>query len=243
MLHTACRAGVLACVVALCAGFAAPADAGVFTVVPTRVYFGARDRAQAITLTNDGDTAIALQTEIYAWTLRADGTDQLTPTDDLIMAPPLVRIPAKSQQVLRLALLRAIDPQRQLSYRLIVREIPEMAPPAGQGMTVPVALAITLPVFVTPAVANWEVECSAVRGGDRVQVRCGNKGNSFVLVRRAELKRGDVTLGRFEGGAYLLPGSDRPLDIVLPSTPGAGPSALTLTYEQGKQETLDLAIP
>ena len=75
---------------ALCFTFAAPASvfAGVFSVTPVRIYMTPKDRAVAVTITNEGDTEVVLQADLNAWSQKPDGTDEQVPTEDLILSPP-----------------------------------------------------------------------------------------------------------------------------------------------------------
>lgn len=216
------------------------AQAGSFSVVPVRILVGPRERAVAVTLTNLGDTPIALNAELYDWKQGPDGIDQLTPTDDLVLAPPVIRLAPKRQQVVRLALLRAPDPQVQLAYRMIVREVPEASPGANPSVAIPVAVAMNLPVFVTPPGARWEVDCAPEPAGSAVGVRCRNAGNATAVVRSAEVQSGGRVVARFAGAAYILPGNARPIALQPPLEPAALPAKLVVTFEDDHQAVQEL---
>lgn len=219
-----------------CALLPLAAAAGSYQVVPVRVLFGARDRAVAVTLTNLGDTPIALSAELFRWEQKTDGSDQLTPTDDLILAPPLVRLAPKAQQVVRLALLRPADPQTQLTYRMFVREQVDGRQAANAGVNVPVSVAMSLPVFVTPPAARWDVECKAAAA----EVRCTNSGSATALVRSARLEKDGQLLAKFEGGAYLLPGASRPIAME-PAVKAANlPAKLVLVFDDDQTAAYEL---
>ena len=229
-----------------CAAFlAAPLGcaAASFSVIPVRIYFAPRDRAVAVTLTNAGDSPVALQAELYDWQQAADGSDKLIPTDDLVLAPTVIRLAARSQQVVRLALLRAPDPQRQLAYRMIIREVPELTP-GSEGLAVPVALALSLPVFVTPSGARSQVECQPLREVQALQLQCANRGNAVALLRTARLERGAAVQARFDGAAYLLPGAGRriSLDILSGAEVPPGPARLVLTLDDDVSYTQEVLL-
>lgn len=225
--------------VAGCALLPLAAAAGSYSVIPIRVQFGPRDRAVAVTLTNLGDTPIALTAELFRWEQKGDGSDQLTPTDDLVLAPGLVRIAAKSQQVVRLALLRAADPQVQMTYRMLVREQPD-ASQAASAVNIPVAVAMSLPVFVTPPNARWDVECAARPQVAGIEVRCANSGTATALVRSAQLEAGGKVVAKFEGGAYLLPGVSRPIALQPALSAASLPAKLTVTFEDNQTAAYEL---
>ncbi|MGC4367405.1 fimbrial biogenesis chaperone [Hydrogenophaga sp. R2] len=220
--------------------------AGSFSVSPVRIYMKPRDRAVAITLTNEGDTAVALQADVFAWSQTADGTDQLVLSEDLILSPPIIRLEAGARQVVRLALLRPADMSQQLTYRLIVREVPEITQPKQQGIQLPIALALSMPVFITPPPARREVACELVRGeAGAPGVSCANTGTAYAQIREVRLHRNDQTLARSEGGAYLLPGARR---TVMPKPEGAGvtgiaPLTVEVQFDDGQTSRFTAQLP
>ena len=220
---------------AACALLPLAAAAGSYSVVPVRVQFAPRDRAVAVTLSNLGDTPIALTAELFRWEQKADGSDQLTPTDDLVLAPGLVRLPARGQQVVRLALLRPADPQMQMTYRMFVREQPATSQ-AGAGVTIPVSVAMSLPVFITPPAARWDVEC----GARDAEVRCTNSGTATALVRSVHLESGGKVVAKFEGGAYLLPGASRPIALQPAIPAGSLSGKLTVVFDDNQTAAYEL---
>ena len=70
------------------------ASAGVFSVTPVRIYMTPRDRAVAVTITNEADEPVAMQADVYEWKQGADGVDELVPSEDLILAPPITKLGA-----------------------------------------------------------------------------------------------------------------------------------------------------
>lgn len=225
-----------------------PAFAGVFSVTPVRMYLTPRDRAVAVTITNEGEDPIVLQADIYVWAQKADGSDELTPTDDLILAPPILKLGPKGRQVVRLARLKPADAVRQLTYRMILREIPEAAG-KKENVQVAIALALSMPVFITPPLAKPEVACDAkVANGGDLDVSCANTGSAYAQMRDILVKEkgGERALGHFEGGVYVLPGAKKiiPVKIERPGakTPLAGPLQVIVTFDDSKIQTFDVTV-
>ncbi|AEG94600.1 fimbrial biogenesis chaperone [Ramlibacter tataouinensis] len=219
------------------------AVAGVFSVTPVRLYMTPRDRAIAVTLTNEGDTDVVLQADIHSWAQKPDGADELTLTEDLILAPPIIKLAPRARQVVRLALLKPADPGRQLTYRLVVREVPE-ALPQQPGVQLPIALALSMPVFITPPAAKRQVECTTSRAeSSSVSLRCTNAGNAYAQIREARVQRAEQVLARFEGGSYLLPGASKAISLKgeQPLAPGA--AQLTVTFDDGQSITQGITLP
>lgn len=103
----------------------APVLAGQFSVTPVRIFVAPKDRAAAVTVTNEGNDPLVMQADVYVWNQKPDGEDELTPSEDLFLSPPILKLAPNSRQVVRLAMLHPPKAGRQLTYRMIVREIPE----------------------------------------------------------------------------------------------------------------------
>ena len=72
----------------LIASLTTSAWAGVFSVTPVRIYMAPKDRAIAVTITNEGDEELLMQADLYLWKQNPDGQDDLTPTEDVFLSPP-----------------------------------------------------------------------------------------------------------------------------------------------------------
>lgn len=219
------------------------AMAATFSVTPVRIYMKPQDRAVAVTIINEGDTPVVLQADIYAWSQKPDGTDDLVLTEDLILSPPIIKLGAKARQVVRLARLMPPDAGRQLTYRMIMREIPE-ATAAKDKVQVAIALALSMPVFITPPAAKREITCDASRAeAATLNVSCENKGTAYAQVREILVKQADRVLGRFEGGAYILPGARKAMPVKLEGALPGGRLQLAVTYDDGRTESFDVSGP
>lgn len=238
----------LCAVVLLTTGFTATvpgqAMAGVFSVTPVRIYMTPRDRAVAVTITNEGDTAVVLQADLNTWRQKPDGTDEQVPTDDLILSPPIIKLAPGARQVVRLALLKPADASRQLVYRLLMREVPEAVASKDKNIEVPIALALSLPVFITPPPAKREMDCTATRSTPLVvNVSCGNQGSAYAQVREIFLVRGEQSLARFEGGTYILPGARKTMSVAGQQVIAPGAAQLNVRFDDGKSQAFSVTLP
>ena len=189
--------------------------AGSFSISPVRVFLEPRERAAALTIVNGADTEVVLQADVLRWSQDGTGQDRLEPSDDVIVSPPILKVPAQGRQVVRLARLVQPDPQRQLTYRLLLREVPDTARAVQPGASLPIALVLSIPIFLSPAGAQPDVRCE-LQAGQPPQVACRNDGRAYAQLRELSVLREGQTLGRFEGVVYLLAGTHR----VLPLQPG-----------------------
>ena len=220
-------------------------QAGVFSVSPVRIYMTVKDRAVAITVNNEGDEPIVMQADVYTWKQKQGGEDVLTLTEDVILSPPIVKLAARSRQVLRLAMLSARPTTEQVTYRLVVREVPE-AIPAEKTLQLQLALAFSLPVFITPPGAKRELGCTLERvTPDTVRANCENTGNAYAQTREFMLTgaNGDKLATRDTGG-YILPTIKRSFDIKRAAgrIPG-GKAKLAVALDDGSTQSFDVSIP
>lgn len=224
--------------------WAPAAEAGAFSISPVRIHMTPRERVVAVSISNEGETEVALQADLYAWSQSEDGTDALQPTEDLILAPPIIRLAPKARQVVRLALLKPADLERQLTYRLIVREVPELTQPKDQTLQVPITLALSLPVFITPPNAKRRVECEVQRpDAQALGARCANLGNAYAQVRGVIFRRDDKELARFEGGAYILPGARKFVRVEAGSPALPGPAQMDIQFDDGTVQSQAVLLP
>ena len=220
------------------------AEAGVFSVTPVRIFMAPRDRAVAITVNNEGDDELVMQADVFAWKQKPSGEDELTPTEDLILSPPILKLAPRARQVVRLALLRPRPTAEQLTYRLVVREVPE-ARPADKNLQLQIALAFSLPVFITPPGAKRQLGCSIERvAADTVRAACENTGNAYVQPREFVLTNsaGQKLAGRDSGG-YILPSIKRSFDFKrAEGRIPAGSAKLAVTLDDGSTQNFDVTV-
>jgi fimbrial chaperone protein len=190
--------------------------AGSFEVNPIRVELNATTRSVALSVRNSGTTAVVVQTSVSAWS-QQDGKDVLTPTNEVLISPPVVTIEPEREQIVRVGLRRAPDAQRELSYRIFLTEVPPPPQPGFQGLVV--ALRVGLPLFVQPrqgtakATLVWNAE---VRDGS-VHLKLDNQGTGHIQISTVELfsAPGGEPVAEYSGLAYVLPGQSRDFQLKL----------------------------
>ncbi len=237
---------ILAMVVAaLLASSLTPVIAGPFSVTPVRIYMTPQDRAVAVTINNEGDSELVMQADLYTWKQKPNGEDDLELTEDLLLSPPIIKIAGKSRQVVRLARLQPPDLDQQQSYRLIVREIPEAAP-SSANLQLQIAIAFSLPVFITPPNAKHQLDCAAQKTAmDKVSVTCTNTGNAYAQIIDLTLEKSlDNKITARTKGGYILPTITRTFDITSENNQPVphGEAKLIARLDDGSKQTFDVVI-
>ncbi len=184
--------------------------AGSFSVSPTRLTLSVLQSSGMLTVRNTSDEETVVQLQANAWSQQQDGSDVLEASSDLIAVPPLFTLKPGASQVVRVGLRRAPAAEGELTYRLLLREVP---PPIEEGFNgLQVALNLSLPVFVLPPQGaapelNWHMGYAA--DGSPV-LQLFNRGNAHTQLRQVDLTRSDGTVIKGQNlPVYLLPGQNR----------------------------------
>ena len=179
-------------------------------VAPLRLDLGPDLIVGTLTVRNDGAEPALVQVQTFAWT-RTVATADLDPTRDILAVPALATIAPGHQQVVRVALRRRPDPSREMAYRLLVAEVPRQGQDGAPGVSI--ALAFSLPVFVTPPGASPKPQWSIVEGPHGAALRVVNAGEAHLQIKDVRLGGGGSAT-RLTDAAYVLPGQQHlwPLD-------------------------------
>ena len=194
------------------------AGAGSFQVNPIRVDMAKGATTAAITVRNDGEDAIVVQSSVVAWS-QDSGQEVYAPTTEALVTPPIMTVPPGGEQIVRVGLRRTPDPQRELTYRLYLQEVP---PPPKPGFTgLQVALRVGLPVFVAPlAPGVRRLEWSAqIRPDGAILLAAQNTGNAHVQVTDFELRLPGAgePFAHESSLAYVLAGQRRQWTLSAPT--------------------------
>lgn len=212
-------AGVPLLVLAAWLGFAAGgANAGSFQVNPIRIEMAKGITNAVITVRNDGDEAVVVQSSVMAWT-QEDGKDIYSDTPQALITPPVATIAPGAEQILRVGLRRSADPRLELAFRVFLQEVP---PPPKPGFTgLQVALRVGIPVFVAPVTpVPRKLDWSARLGADgAIQLTAQNAGSAHVQVTDFELRPAGAgeQLAHESTLAYVLAGQRRDWSLAVPA--------------------------
>ncbi len=187
-----------------------PAYAGTFTISPLRVDFADATGTAVLTVRNGDAKPVVVQTQGLAWS-QEGGQDALTPSRDLLVSPAVFTLPAGGSQLVRVALRRNVDPARELTYRLLLQEVPQEASPEFNGLQI--VLRLSVPVFVEPlAPATPQIAWAAARGTDgKLSLSARNDGSAHARIHGFSVKTADGATTMLDQPelAYVLPGSTR----------------------------------
>jgi fimbrial chaperone protein len=182
-----------------------------WNVEPLRVDLSPIHKTAVLTITNSSDQPSTVQILSYIWS-QDMGKDEMVLTRELLVTPPIVTIPAKSSQVVRMALRVKADKSKELSYRVNLQEIPSPNPNKEKNAGgVQVAMRVGIPVFVQPqgqkAVSKLSWRATAAPE-NMIKLELINEGTAHIKVTDLILSTigSEVKVAQDSGASYVLPG-------------------------------------
>lgn len=127
-----------------------PALAGSALFSPPGLTMPASQQIGSITVTNTSSEPVTFQARGFTWT-QVNGSDVLTPTDDVKFGPAVFSIAPGGKQKMRVIRAKPVQGQ-EAAYRVIVSELPrEQAKKEHKGdgvsLEMPIFLQYSLPIF------------------------------------------------------------------------------------------------
>jgi fimbrial chaperone protein len=187
-------------------------------VSPIVLELQAGETAAGLTLRNSGMQPLYGQVRIFRWD-QIDGDDSLVSTTELVASPPLVELGPQSTQLVRLIRLASSPVASELSYRLLVDELPAPTEVLPHGVTI--RLRYSVPVFIEPPGLPGEPKLvwRLTGSGEQRILRVENRGTRRAQVAAAEFLYGAAQRFEVSKGllGYVLAGRSRQWPITLPT--------------------------
>lgn len=134
------RDWAMACLISVAAMPAAHASN--FEIAPVVLELSSARTAGVIKITNNDNHTVSLQIRPYDWS-QSDSKDELQPTQNLIVSPPVFSLAPGASQVIRVVSRQAAGAS-EIAYRMLIDEIPA----ATEGATISFKFRISMPVFI-----------------------------------------------------------------------------------------------
>ena len=201
-------------------------------VNPVVIEFDAKQRAATvkISLSDTAKAPMRLQAELMRWEQNLQGEDLVSPSNDLLVTPPIADLQPGETQLFRVAFRGARSSPKEIAYRLILEDIAEPSlavsenTPQG-GVAINFRMSYDLPVMVAPSgkittALRWK-PCPAETLTARPAVveaciRLNNAGNRRVKVQTLTLAGDDWQQSLpLKDGVNVLAGAEREWRIPL----------------------------
>lgn len=194
-------------IVMACSGASAAAASRGLGISPTGLDFSPGMRASSLTMSNDTDETKVIQASVAVWK-QVNGESTYEPARDVVVTPPLFRIPPKGQQLVRVGFPAGLpDGGSEGTYRIFLEEVPETQ---ATDSRVRFVLRMIIPLFVSPAKPADQLEWQMSRQSDgHLRVSAANKGNRHVRIESFQLAdAGGAVIAEQSGLSYILAGSE-----------------------------------
>lgn len=236
------------CGLLLCAGLAlagSGAWASGLQVAPVSLTLQPAQHADGLWLSNTGTDQIHAQVRVYRWT-QADGADQLTPSQELVISPPMLGIKPGDRQLIRVIRIGAPPSGNnavEAAYRLAIDELPVQTP-GKRGLQF--VLHYSVPVFVEPqgkAEVTVNLHWQLLRDGEHMVLVVSNTGTGHAQLAELTYVNGKGKRTTIAGGllGYVLPGATMRWPLKQPASDFAESGTLEATIN-GAQATQTLPL-
>jgi len=192
-------------------GFSSETRPASLILSPVRIELSAARPYAVLRITNSAAEPVTLHARAFRWSFD-EHDDVLTTTNDLILNPPMATLAPKAVQVVRIGLRTPNQTTGELTYRVIVEEVPTQKREAV-GSEISTILKLSLPVFAAPRrPATPRLEWNARRtDAGQLVVEAVNTGLAHIQIRKLLVSSSEdrTRSDTFEGAVYLLPSQRR----------------------------------
>lgn len=166
---------------------ACPVQAGSFRITPLRVQFDDNNQTTQLSIENNSQQTVTLQTSVMRWQQEGD-RDNLTPSHDIFVSPPILMLAPGGRQVIRLRYMQDM-PTSETAYRLYLQDTAARSQQSGGAN---MAVRIGLPVFVSPNGIEPEPRIESRHQDGIWSVRVSNSGSANFRVIGLDAFRGNA---------------------------------------------------
>jgi fimbrial chaperone protein len=194
----------------------------------TRIVLSKNQPVDSMKFTNpEKDIPINLQMKVLRWT-QDKGNDVYQETKDIIVAPPVLKIPVEKSRIVRVGWRVPGPLTQELAYRLIINDLTsykqELKKEADKPVTTAVQfkLQINMPIFIKPDnpvfQGQWQVKRA---GGNQLNVMLTNTGNVHIQVLDVTLtNENNEVIASMPTQFYLLPNQSKQGTLTVTKSPG-----------------------
>jgi fimbrial chaperone protein len=207
------------------------ARANGLTIFPLKADLSPQTRIAAFNVISGESTPMLMQVHLFAWT-QAHGVDLLTPSDDLLVGPPIFTLQPGQTQLIRVGLRDVPTLNREVAYRIVIAEVPTTR---LAGLTF--AFRFSMPIFVSPMISSGPHAEWSVDKIDALHLRLtlDNRGDQHIHVvsLRVVTVPGESHIFSGNAVAYVLSDQRRTWIIPVDKARGARSFRIEATTEGG----------
>jgi fimbrial chaperone protein len=173
--------------------------------------FDKNTKTGALSVINDGETAINFQITAEEWTQDENGKDVYTATNDISYFPRMLTVNKGEERVVRVGIKQSILTVEK-TYRLWITEMPDTE--RKEGLNIAMNIKFGSPLFIAPIKETVKGDIDAVTMGrdGRLGFHVTNKGNVHFFITGIDvtgLNNGKPIFKKSIAGWYLLANASR----------------------------------
>ena len=220
-----------------------PVGASSLRVAPLQANLGPQQPTAQLEVHNDGASEAVLDVRIFSWTQVA-GQDVLSATDEVAAVPPVFRVTAGKQQVVRVGLVnRTLKAPAERSYRLVLTEVPQGG---GSPNTLRFQMRMLIPIFASTAEKLRSTLTMRLRQeNQQLLLDATNSGNGHAKITAVILRDGrGRTLSTNSLVGYVLPGSSVSIRLPgkLPDVPISAADVVVMSAGASRPEQMPVEV-
>lgn len=183
-------------------------------ISPIGLDLPANERAASLTLVNTGSAPVNLQLRVFQWQ-QVDNADVLEPTTDLMVSPPAATVPPGASYTVRVARTATSAVVGELSYRLLIDELPRPVDPRTVDQGVSMVLRTSMPVFFAAPQAKAQLTWRLWRDADGLHAEATNHGDRHAKIAGLSVQDDQRRAFSFGSGlnGYVLAGAQKRFDL------------------------------
>jgi len=217
------------------------------SIIPVSLSLQPDQKITSFKITNQTGEATVFQTSAVTWQQK-NGKDIESPTNDLIITPPIVTIAPYAEQIIRIGIRHQQDFTKENTYRIVLQQILTQDTPAiSLKNTVRVLLKINIPLFIVPLKEIRDISWDIKRiNKSQLALKVFNKGNANAFIDSIKLK--DANGNELELAQNIvgrvLGGDNRTWTLQLSKPFTENTVNVNLTTEwQGKDKEIRAVVP
>jgi fimbrial chaperone protein len=180
--------------------------ANVYEVTPTQLSLSGKQIVGVVKITNRGDENSLLQLSLLDWQ-QSQGKDIYQVSHDILLTPPVFRLPPHETQLIRFALKHPVFIAEQQAYRVHIKEV-QQPRQKKLGQSLYFIMDISLPLFLQPERIIERFVWSAQRSDAKhIKLKLYNDGNVSLFVSEWQLLPDEqqVLAKKHSTFAYIFP--------------------------------------
>jgi len=184
-----------------------------FQVSPVRANLSVTEKTSVFEFYNTGKDEVSVQVNVQKW-MQDNGADVFENTRDVVVVPSVFKMKPGKKQIVRIAMLKPLKSDDELSYRVFFTELPNLA--AEDSTKVKMRLRISVPVFIKPTGEPAPELLMSDFSLSGKTLQANNPSNQHVQILQFLLTTDTGEVIESTTGGYLLPKQSNQFKLDIP---------------------------